>query len=223
MPRYRPYWLRIIFVAAFFHILLLSACAVIYTLPIADIPAEDLQEIEWVEVDFNDSPQVEDLESEIPEVAEVFPDIEFPPIEIPQPPEPAVTESEPPQVESPKPVAAESKAEGEKKSDEDDRGKIKVLTKVFPKDVVGQLIAAGILKERPVLKSGKIVIAITVGLDGKMHSIEFRRGGGNDERGNMINIVAEAAASGWIFAPFIDEDGNPKEIKTQIEFKPEDF
>ena len=28
---------------------------------------------------------------------------------------------------------------------------------------------------------------------------------------------------GWIFAPFIDEDGNPKEIKTQIEFKPEDF
>ena len=228
--RYRPDWRKIIFLAVLLHVVVVSAYALIFSTPTKEIEnEEDIQEIEWVESEFEESSAVDEVE----QVAENSIPIEFPPIELPPLPEPTIEEKP----EPPKPVetpaepkktsesSSETKTEGEEKndSDEDSRGKIKVLVKVYPKDIFEQLISAGILKERPILKSGKIVIAITIGLDGRAGNIEIRRGGGMDEMGNMIDIVSEAAASAWIFAPFKDEEGNAKIIKTQIEFKPEDF
>ena len=229
--RYRPDWRKIIFLAVLFHVVVISAYALIFSTPTKEIDnEEDLQEIEWVESEIDESSAVDEVE----QVAENSTPIEFPPIELPPLPEPTIEEK----LEPSKPVetpaeetkktsesSSETKTEGEEKSDSDEnsRGKIKVLVKVYPKDIFGQLISAGILKERPILKSGKIVIAITIGLDGRAGNIEIRRGGGMDEMGNMLDIVSDAAASAWIFAPFKDEEGNAKIIKTQIEFKPEDF
>lgn len=228
--RYRPDWRKIIFLAVLFHVVVISAYALIFSTPTKEIEnEEDIQEIEWVESEIEENSAVDEVE----QVAENSIPIEFPPIELPPLPEPTIEEKpEPPKpVETPAETkktsesSSETKTEGEEKtdSDEDSRGKIKVLVKVYPKDIFEQLISVGILKERPILKSGKIVIAITIGLDGRAGNIEIRRGGGMDEMGNMIDIVSEAAASAWIFAPFKDEEGNAKIIKTQIEFKPEDF
>ena len=186
--------------------------------------ADEVEELEWIEVEVSDGEEIAESEPEIPEVAETFPEIQMPPIEIPQTPEPAVTEPPPPETKTVATNSGENADNSHKaKSDEDTRGKLIVLTKVFPKDVVQTLINSGLIKERPILNSGKVVIAITIDLTGKVQNIEIRRGGGTDERGNLINIVSEAAAAGWTFEPYKDEDGNIKEMKTQIEFKPEDF
>ena len=219
--RYRPDWRKIIFLAVLFQVAFVSAMSLNFSTAEKVEVEEDLQEIEWIENEVAEDSAVE-------QVAENFQPIEFPQIpELPSVPETVIEKFEPPkpaEVEKPVEKPAEDKKSAEEKSKtEDTRGKIVVLMKVYPKDIFEQLMAAGILKERPVLKSGKIVVAISVGFDGKMKNVEIRRGGGTDEMGNLINIVSEAAASAWVFAPYVDEDGNPTEIKTQIEFKPEDF
>ena len=105
----------------------------------------------------------------------------------------------------------------------DSPSQLKAVVKVYPKDLIDQLVASGAVTERTTINGGKIVLAVTIGVDGKVKKAEIRRGGGNDERGTMINLVSEIAASSWIFEPYLDDDGKPKEMKTQIEFKPEDF
>jgi len=179
--------------------------------------ASEIEELEWIEVEVDDGEEIAESEPEIPDVVETFPEINFPPIEISKTPKPEI-----------KPVENKNFVEPQNNSKkietaEDSRDKLKVITKVFPKDVVQTLINSGLIKERPILNSGKVVIAITIDIKGRVQNIEIRRGGGTDERGNLINIVSEAAAAGWTFEPYKDEDDNIKEMKTQIEFKPEDF
>lgn len=240
--QYQPHWRITILASIIFHVVILFAVSSAWSNMKAEPKEQEVQETEWVDVEVAEkSPAVE----EVTPVEEILPEdsppaFEFPPIEIPPIPEPVVKEEPPPEpvkppVEQPKPPVEQPKPEEnkppaeknkpseEEKPDDDSKGKLKVLTKVFPKDVVNQLIESGIVKERPILNGGKIVLAITIGTNGKIKTIEIRRGGGNDERGNIINLVSEAAASGWVFEPFVDEEGNPKEMKTQIEFKPEDF
>lgn len=221
--RYRPDWRKIIVVAVLFHVLIFSALSLMICFPTKSVDVEEnIMEIEWIEEAVEENSIVP-----VKQTNEYFAPIKMPPL-----PEPTIEEKvEPPKpVESPrtelkKSVEVKTEDEGEEKpvQQEDFRGNVTVLVKVFPKDIFEQLISAGNLKERPILKSGKVVIAVTVGLDGIASNIEIRSGGGSDEMGNMIDIVSKAAASAWLFAPFKDENGNPKIIKTQIEFKPEDF
>ena len=223
--QYRPFWERIFFLAVVLHFIFLIGVFAYekFSLPQTE-KVDDIEELEWVEVEVDSGEEIAESEPEIPNVAEIFPEIEIPPIEIPPPPEPAVTEPPPPETKAVATNSGENTDDSQKaKSDEDKRGKLIVLTKVFPKDVVPTLISSGAINERPILNSGKIVIAITIDIKGKVKNIEIRRGGGTDEHGNLINLVSEAAAAGWTFEPYQDEDGNIKEMKTQIEFKPEDF
>ena len=229
MIKYRPYWQRIIFLAALLNFVVVFAISLSWTNKADEPQAEELQEVEWVEEIPDDSTRAES--AEIPESVETFPEIKFPPIEIPAPPEPTLTEPTPPPAEIPqekkfatenKPV--ENKTGGEKEKPADDSvGKLKVLSKVLPRDIVAELMSSGTISEGRALKAGKVVLAVTIGTDGKIKNVEIRRGGGSDENGNSINILSETAAMRWIFEPFKDTDGNTKEIKTQIEFKPEDF
>ena len=229
MIKYRPYWQRIIFLAVLLNFVVVFAISLSWTNKADEPQAEELQEVEWVEEIPDDSTRAES--AEIPESVETFPEIKFPPIEIPAPPEPTLTEPTPTPAETPqekkpatenKPV--ENKTEGEKEKPADDSvGKLKVLSKVLPRDIVAELMSSGTISERRALKAGKVVLSVTIGTDGTIKNVEIRRGGGSDENGNSINILSETAAMRWIFEPFKDTDGNPKEIKTQIEFKPEDF
>lgn len=224
--RYRPYWERIIFLALLFHIIIVSAISASWKMPAVDLE-DELQEIEWYEEPAESS----EIAQEVSAPAEIFPEIDFPPIEIPKIPEPTLIEPEPQLVEAKTEVTAateskpaETKAEGEKeKSDDDSTGKLKVISKVLPRDIVAELVSSGVIAGGRALKAGKVVLAVTIGTEGKITNVEIRRGGGNDENGNLINILSEAAAIRWIFEPFKDENGKAKEIKTQIEFKPEDF
>ena len=225
MMKYRPYWQRIIFLAVLLNFVVVFAISLSWTNKADEPQAEELQEVEWVEEIPNDSAEVETVQ-EVATPIETFPEIKFPPIEIPAPPEPTLTEPTPPLAEAPqeKKPATENKTEGKKEKPADDSvGKLKVLSKVLPRDIVAELMSSGTISEGRALKVGKVVLAVTIGTDGTIKNVEIRRGGGSDENGNLINILSEAAAMRWIFEPFKDTDGNPKEIKTQIEFKPEDF
>ena len=232
--QYKPYWQRIFFLAILLHFIALSVILFFGT-GIFPKPPEnsDVEELEWVEVEIAETNSIDNSEVEIPEVTETFPEIEFPKIEMPPTPEPVVEETPPPEktVDTPtksdtKSDKTETESEGEtEKTDsaEDLANKLKVLTKVFPKDIFAVLISNGTIKERPILNGGKIVLAIIVDVNGRVKGVEIRRGGGNDEHGNLINIISEAAALQWTFEPFRDSEGNLQEIKTQIEFNPGDF
>ena len=216
--QYRPFWEKNFFLAVMLHFIFfagLFACGKIL-LPQTE-KAPEIEELEWIEVEVDSGEEIAEVEPEIPEASETFPEIEMSPIEIPETLEPEI-----------KPVENKNFVEPQNNSKktesvENPRDKLKVVTKVFPKDVVQTLINSGLINERPILNSGKLVIAITIDMKGRVQNIEIRRGGGTNERENLINIVSEAAAAGWTFEPYQDEDGNIKEMKTQIEFNPEDF
>ena len=220
---YRPRWERILFLAMIFNAVVMLAISSNWLAPpkVEEEP-DDLQEISWVDVPAAEAatiPQTPEVQT-FPEIK--FPPIEIPKIEIPKLPEPAPIEKP---VEQPKEVAQPSDVKPVEPATPpaEMHGVLKVLVKVYPKDLIDQLVAGGAVKERTSINSGKIVLAVTVGVDGKVKNVEIRRGGGNDERGNILNFVSEVAASSWIFEPYIGEDGKPSEMKTQIEFKPEDF
>ena len=223
---YRPRWERILLLAAIFNVIAIFFVTSNWFTPEPKVEEEpELQEISWVDV-----PAAEAATIPPPPEVQTFPEIKFPPIEIPKIelpklPEPVavepVKEIVPAEV---KPDESQVKpAETQPKPPENPENKLKAIVKVYPKDLIDQLIASGAVKERTVITSGKIVLAVTIGVDGKVKNAEIRRGGGNDERGTIINFISEVAASSWIFEPYLDDDGNPKEMKTQIEFKPEDF
>lgn len=223
---YRPRWERILFLAAIFNVIAVFVVTANWFEDTPEVEEEpELQEISWVEAPASESATVPQPEIQtFPEIN--LPNIELPKIEVPPLPEPAPVEKP---VESPKEVAQEVEKPAETNSAEpappqpEMHGVLKVIVKVYPKDLIDQLIASGVIKERTAISSGKIVLAVTIGVDGKVKKAEIRRGGGNDERGNIINLLSEAAAGGWIFEPYLDENGKPQEMKTQIEFKPEDF
>ena len=219
---YRPRWERILFLAMVFNVVVMLAISSNWLAPEEKVEEpDDLQEISWVDVPAAEA-------AVIPEPAiQTFPEIKLPTIEIPKIEVPALPEPIP--IEKPVAQPEEISQPAETKPVEpatpppEMHGVLKVLVKVYPKDLIDQLIASGAVNERTSINSGKIVLAVTIGVDGKVKNVEIRRGGGTDERGNIINLVSEVAASSWIFEPYLDEDGNPKEMKTQIEFKPEDF
>ena len=229
---YRPRWERIMFLAAIFNFVVMLALATNWQFTEPKEEEDDLQEVAWV-----DSATVEEIPAPPPPPdIQTFPEIKLPPIEIPKfepipPPEPVEVEKVEKPVEPPKetaPPAENNSAENEKPAEpkpaeKNEPNQLKAIVKVYPKDLIDQLVASGAVKERVTLNSGKVVLAVTIGKDGKVKNAEIRRGGGNDERGNIINLLSEVAASSWIFEPYLDEEGNPKELKTQIEFKPEDF
>lgn len=227
--KYRPNWLKIIFVSIIFHVVILSALFFIF--PKKESEENLIQEIEWVDVNvaenFSSAVEAENISEKIPETFD-FPAVEIPatveatenfsPTEIPSTSaEPIKTPEKKSESKNSMPPA-EKNISTEKNFDEDLNAKLKVFVKVFPKDIVNQLIENGTLKEKPILSDGKIILEVTVNKGGIVEKVQIIQGGTNE-----INILSEAAASGWIFVPFLDEDGKPKEMKTKIEFKAEDF
>lgn len=220
---YKPHWLKIIFLAIIFNFLVILAVLSTFQIPKINDENKDLIELSWVDV-----PAVEVEEVSTAESVQTFPEINLPPLEIPKielpsPPEPIEIEKS---VESPKEIetSAESSPPAENKSADDSSNNLVAIVKVYPKDLIEQLVTSGGVKEKIVLEAEqKIILAITIGVDGKVKNAEIIEGGGNDERGKIINFVSQVAAASWIFEPYLDKDGNPIELKTQIEFKPEDF
>ena len=172
--QYRPFWERIFFLAVILHFIFFAgifACGK-FSFPQTE-KIDEIEELEWIEVEVDSGEEIAEAEMEIPDVAETFPEINFPPIEIPQTPEPEI-----------KPVENKKFVEPQNTSKKiepakDPRDKLKVVTKVFPKDVVQTLINSSLIKERPILNSGKVVIAITIDIKGRVQNIEIRQGGGN--------------------------------------------
>ena len=211
---YKPHWARIILIAAVFNFVLISALSSSVVLPAQKVEESDLQEISWVEVSTVEP-------STLPtEQIETFPEINFSPIEIPKIevpklPEPVAVEKN---VEPPK----ETPPPAETKPSEKPENKLKAIVKVYPKDLIEQLTASGAVKEK-ISVDEKIILSITIGIDGKVKKSELISNVADDDRGNIIKFVSEIAASSWIFEPYTDENGKPSEMKTQIEFTPEDF
>ena len=82
-------------------------------------------------------------------------------------------------------------------------------------------MALGVSEEKLQRDKQKMILKVTIGIDGKVkpNSVKII-----DESTNAnINLVAKTAAGSWIFEPYLDKDGNPQELNTQIEFTAEDF
>ncbi len=228
--KYRPYWRRILLIAVIINCGLLFAFSSIWALPKNEsAPFDNLQEIEWIDAETQETVAV-NQDSEIPDVAQIFPTIEMPPLEIPQiefPPPPEIPTAPPVLPKNPEPQEIKSETENvkppENKPVDEEKNKIKARVKVFPKDLMQQFIDSGIIPEKIIPNVDKIVLALTIGVDGKTKDIKILRGAPNDGLGNLINLISRSAASAWVFEPFLDAEGKPTEIKTEIEFTPEDF
>lgn len=215
--KYRPYWRRILFLAVMLNAVLWLVGAKF--LEVEEVPPpEDLLEIEWYE------PAETVAVETTPEVAaEIFPEVVMPPLEIPHTvfePLPELPTQPPPEIPpevQPEEIPREEIQSAEKPSDPAD--KLKVIVKVYPKDIIPQLVQSGIAEENLKLKSGKVILAATITVEGKVREVEIVSGGDN----GLIDLVAKNAAGGWIFEPYLDAEGNPQPLRTQIEFTPEDF
>ena len=225
--KYRPYWQRIIILAVIFNVILFFVSASLWSSPEIkkESPPEDLQEIEWIEPE---TPEITTTET-APEFSpkETFAEIVLPPFEIPHTefePLPELNTEPPPPINPPAEEIKETEPPPvEEKKESNPADKLKVIVKVYPKDLIDQFIKSGIVKEKLTFDGEKIILAVTITTEGKVRNVEIRQGGGNDERGKLINLVVSTAAQSWIFEPYLDEDGNPQELKTQIEFTPENF
>ena len=197
-------------------------------------------------INLNNEPAVEKESAPVENVKdEKTSDFEFPPIEIPDIPRPVYNELPPPLPPRPsvkntpsinnKPDIRESIDDNDSKMIENELGKeriyqspsnsiseIEVVSKVFPKDIVDELISEGIIKEKVTLKSANTILELTVDTNGRVKKTKIIRGGSSENR-NTINTLIETAASRWIFKSYIDSNGDAQEFLTQVEFKPEDF
>lgn len=219
--KYRPYWLRILFLASVFNLILFCASAEIFITPeIKNPPPEDLLELEWVETSNAAPPE---FSQEI-SAAETFPEIVLPPLEIPHTifePLPKLDLNPPPPVKietTPQEEKIESPPVEEKKSEKPE-DKLKVIVKVLPKDIIEQWTSNGVIKEKPALNQDKIILAATITTEGKVRNTQIISGTSDD----TLTLIVTMAAQSWIFEPYLDEDGNAQELKTQIEFTKEDF
>ena len=222
--KYRPHWQRILFLAAVFNLILFFASAAIFVTPETQIaPPDNLQEIEWVETS---SAALPEFSQEI-STAETFPEIVLPPLEIQHTvfePLPKLDLNQPPPP-LPQPVETEKVEEKitpppvEEKKSEKPEDKLKVIVKVFPKDLIDQLIFGGVSKEKISWQGEKIILSATITVEGKVRNAEIIGGA----TGRIIDTLAITAAQSCIFEPYLDENGNPQELKTQIEFTKEDF
>ena len=218
--KYRPHWQRILFLAAVFNLILFFTSTTIFVTPeIQTAQTGNLQEIEWVETS---SAEPSEFSQEISTV-ETFPEIVLPPLEIQHTvfePLPKLDLKQPP---LPQPVETEKVEEKIEtspiKKSEKPEDKLKVIVKVFPKDLIDQLIFGGVSKEKIVWQGEKIILSATITVDGKVRNAEIIGGAAS----GIIDTLAITAAQSWIFEPYLDENGNPQELKTQIEFTKEDF
>ena len=237
--QYLPHWRRTIIAVVMIHALAMSVFSMLWDSSTEKQEEEPLEAVEWVDADVLEEPAdlVEEQQPEVPQNNEPAPVSEFPPLIIPPLPEiPTYTEPTPqPLVETPpkpeiKPqIVAKNDIEenlGKEKvdkNDEDVHKKVKVISKVYPKDIIKELLELRIISRPEKIQSGTVLVQVVIGVDGRVKKAEIKRGGGYDERGNIINTLIEMAASRWVFEPYLDDDNKPKEMPTQIEFKPEDF
>ena len=222
--KYKPRWLRILFLAIFLHGVLLVAVAENFLLPkTADESSEDLLAVQWVDDEISDAapPPTSQASAD-----STFQAIELPPLEVPQiefPPVPKTVTPLPFAQLPPEKSEPPSNPAPDENSATDEKNKLKARVKVFPKELITQLVESGAMPERISLNVDKVILSLTIGTDGKTKNIEILQGGGNDVQGNLINLMARSAASAWVFEPFLNSAGQPIEIKTELEFLPEDF
>jgi len=192
---YKPCWTRIIFLATLINFCLVILADNFFTAE-EKLSVEDDMEINLVEVEVGEVLEV--AEENFADV-EKFPEINLPPIKIPE----TIQQKSQPKI---------AKTSTEKVAEESNNPKI--ISKVLPKDIFQTLITAGLIKERPTLAEGKVIVSITIDSKGKVSKVQIVSG-----HTGLIKIVSEAAASAWTF----DTQKNPQELQTQIEFTPEDF
>ena len=238
--QYLPHWRKTIIAATVLHIFAISAFSTIWDSSTENQEEEPLEAVEWVDADVleESADSVEEQQPAVSQNDESISKFEFPPLIIPPLPEiPTYVEPTPP----PPPVETKSRPEiksqvttkndveenlGKEQTDDttdDSHKKVKVISKVYPKDIIKELLEAGIISRSEKIQSGTVLVQVLIGVDGRVKKTEIKRGGGYDERGNIINTLIEMAASRWVFEPYLDDDNKPKEMPTQIEFKPEDF
>lgn len=211
--------MRIFFLAAVFNAVLVFASAAVFTVPaLKQTPPENLIELEWIET--ADTVAAEPAPAP---ATETFAEIFLPPLEIPHTvfePLPEIKIEPPkkiPKVEEVKPAEKVPETETPPENPAD---KLKVIVKVYPKDITPQLIKSGVAEENFKLKGERIVLAATITVEGKVREVEILSGGDN---GGWLDLAAKNAAGGWIFEPYLDAEGTPQPLRTQIEFTPEDF
>lgn len=211
--------------AAVFNVILFWCGSAIFSAPkLKQQSQEDLLEIAWVETEETMTT------APAPEVSavETFSEIVMPPLEIPHTvfePLPKF-ETEPPSMPvKPQPVEEPAKVETppvekvEEKPEEKPEDKLKVIAKVYPKDVIPQFMKTGVVRKPLTLAEEKMVLSVTITVEGKVRDVKIISGGGDD----LINFIAISSAGGWIFEPYLDAEGTPQELKTQLEFTAEDF
>ena len=207
---YRPHWFRIILLATILHVIFFATLTAFF-LPEQELPKESLPEIEWIDADISEvsPPPIE--------TADTFSEIFLPPLEVPKiefPPLPEI----PAPISKPEEIKPQPSPPSEKNSAAEPEQKIKARVKVLPRDLINQLTASGALPAGLKLNVEKIILSLTIGTDGKPKDIEIVRGAES-----MINLISRSAASAWVFEPILDEEGNPAEIKTELEFTAADF
>lgn len=232
--KYRPYWLRIVLISGIFNIIVSVVMASIFFPQILKKTTdEDLLEIAWIESD-----EIQSVtESTANANASPFDEINLPPLEIPS----TVFEPVPPLIVPPPPIITTPENEQSKNSvtpptdanvqntlsqkstiavekSASPQDSLKVITKVYPKDIISKLIESHAIPARPTI-SEKIILTVTLTTGGRVRDIKVLQGGDN----GLIDLIAQTAAGSWIFEPFLDESGTPQELKTQITFTPEDF
>lgn len=216
----------------------------IWSKPTSQTEGERVENL--ADVNPNNKPAVEKEQAPVENAKEEkkSSDFEFPPIEIPDIPRPVYNELPPPlppqrikntPQTNTKPDIRESINDNSSKRIEDNLGKekinitpddftnkIEVISKVYPKDIVDDLISAGIIKEKVALNATNTIVELIVDTTGRVKKTKIIRGGSSENR-NTINTLIEAAASRWVFKPYIDSIGDAQEFLTQVEFTSEDF
>ena len=76
--QYKPFWERIFFLAVILHFIFfagLFACGK-FSLPKTE-KVDEIEELEWIEVEVSDDEKISEVEPEIPEVTKTFPEIKI--------------------------------------------------------------------------------------------------------------------------------------------------
>lgn len=222
MSGYSSYWRTTIFASIAFHFL--TALGFSYVLPhlMPEPTIEDVAEFEWVDVDLL-PPEVVVIEEEAisPEtVAETLPMFNARDLFVAEPtiPEPIIIEETPPPpeikpIEPPKPqlppqvVKTEQEAKQQIQSEEPP--KEVVVVPANAKQQMGQppvtLTEFYPEKGSGLGYRGYVLIAATIGKDGKVHATKVMHTSGR----YFVDEIARKAAMQWTFKPALDQEGKP--------------
>jgi len=228
MSGYSTYWRTTIFAAIAFHFL--AALSFSYVLPhlMPEQKIENVAEFEWVDVDLlpldvtaikTEAFSAETVQETLPtfNAQDLFvPELTIPEPIIEPPPQPEIKPIEPPKPPPPQVVKTEQEAQQQFQSEE--VPKEVVVVPANAKQQLGQPPVT-ITEVYPQKGSGLgyrgyVLIAATIGKDGKVKATKVMRTSGR----MFVDEIAKKAAMQWTFKPALDQDGKPMECDKIITF-----